>query len=220
MAVSGIETILANQTPVKTDADKAGALGKDSFMKLLVTQLQHQDPMNPMENTEFTAQLAQFSQLEALDTMKTSMEQLSQLQSSINNIQSLSFIGKKVSAVGNAIEFSGSPVDLAFDLDGPASSVAVSVYDAKGSLVTTMDMGATAKGTASCRWDGRYANGNQAGGGRYTYRVEAKDMNGQAMQAKTYAQGTVSGVRYDKGVTYLIIGDKQVTISDVEKILG
>lgn len=224
MAVNPMDTILANQNSASsssTSSTKAGgALGKDSFMKLLISQLQNQDPMNPMENTEFTSQLAQFSQLESLDTMKTTMEQLSQLQVSMNNIETLSFIGKKVSAAGNNVEFTGNAVDLGYTLKANANGVKVAIVNADGTTVRTIEKGATTSGNQTIAWDGKDNNGNTVETGRYTYQVQAYDTSGNALSATTYATGTVTGVRYDNGTTYLIIGDKEVTISDVQKIIG
>lgn len=220
MAISGLDSILANQAPMVTSETKSSVLGKDAFLKLLITQLQYQDPMNPVENTEFTSQLAQFSQLELLNQMGTSMEQLSQLQGSINNIQALSFIGKQVSAIGNVVEYTGNQIDLGFDIDENAADVTIGIFDKDGAQVKTIAMGPATQGNVHCLWDGKDDAGNPVANGQYQYRVQATNFDGKTIAAKTYATGTVTGVRYDKGTTYLIIGDKEFTISDVEKILG
>ncbi|MBN1635922.1 MAG: flagellar hook assembly protein FlgD [Deltaproteobacteria bacterium] len=222
MSIVGIDSILANQTPVISEQETTGAdeLGKDQFFKLLVTQLQYQDPLNPVENTEFTAQLAQFTSLELLDNMSTNMEQLGQLQGSINNIQALTFLGKQVSASGNIVDYAGDEVGIDFELEGDASEVAVHIFTDSGSLVKTIDVGTTAQGDVRCTWDGTDSSNHPVASGRYTYKVEAVDQEGYNVGATTYATGTVTGVRYDNGITYLIIGDKEVTISEVDKIIG
>jgi len=226
MSVSSVDNILANisssssSSASTTSAGTAagGTLGKDSFMQLLVTQLQYQDPLNPMDNTQFTAQLAQFSQLEAMENMNTTMEAMAVLQSSMNNIQALSFIGKTVNAAGNTVEYSGSAVDLGYTLADKANTVRMSVWDENGTKVRTIESGAAPAGNNTLAWDGRDDNGNICASGNYTYYVSAYDGSGRAVSATTYASGTVTGVRYDNGLTYLIIGDKEVAISDVEKI--
>jgi len=220
MAISGLDAILANQAPMATGETKSSVLGKDSFLKLLITQLKYQDPMNPVDNTEFTSQLAQFSQLELLTDMGTNIEQLNQLQGSLNNMQSLSFIGKTVSAVGNVVEYTGNQIDLGFDIDESAADVTIGIFDKDGAQVKTIAMGPATQGNVHCPWDGKDDAGNPVANGQYTYRVQATSFDGKTIAARTYATGTVTGVRYDKGITYLIIGDKEVTISDVEKILG
>jgi len=222
MSAIGLDSILANQGSVEasSSAVSSSTMGKDTFLKLLVTQLQYQDPLNPVENTEFTAQLAQFTQLETLTDMGDSLEMMSSLQGSINNIQTLSFIGKQVSAQGNTLHYTGNDVQIDFSLDNNAADVAVSIYTPEGTRVRTMELGEVSAGNCSCSWDGIDGNGDAAAAGRYTFIIEAIDYNGQPVNTKSYAMGEVTGVRYEDGVTYLIIGDKEVTISDVDKITG
>jgi len=226
MSVSAVDSILANISPSssssKTSASTAagGTLGKDSFMQLLVTQLQYQDPLNPMDNTEFTAQLAQFSQLEALENMETTMETMNQLQASLNNMQALSFIGKTVNATGNTVEYGGSAVELGYTLDHAANTVRMSIWNEDGKKVRTIESGVAPAGNNTITWDGRDDDGNTCENGNYTYYVSAYDGKGDAVSASTYASGTVTGVRYDNGTTYLIIGDKEITISDIQQIRG
>ena len=224
MSDTSIDSILANisstssSTSTSSSSAAGGTLGKDSFMQLLVTQLQYQDPLNPMDNTEFTAQLAQFSQLESLENMSTTLEALAVLESSLNNIQAVSFIGKTVNANGNTVEYDGSAVQLGYSLDDDATTVRVSIYNEDGEKVRTLEYGSTAEGSQSVTWDGNDDDGNACGSGTYSYYVNAYDVEGDAISATTYASGTVTGVRYENGLTYLIIGDKEVAISDVEKI--
>jgi flagellar basal-body rod modification protein FlgD len=66
----------ADTGSVAAPAAKPDALGKDAFLSLLVTQLQHQDPLDPQDNSEFLAQLAQFTSLESLQQIKDDMAAL------------------------------------------------------------------------------------------------------------------------------------------------
>ncbi|MBN2297488.1 MAG: hypothetical protein JXM72_02785 [Deltaproteobacteria bacterium] len=222
MSAIGLDSILANQGSVDatTSAASSSAMGKDTFLKLLVTQLQYQDPLNPVENTEFTAQLAQFTQLETLTDMGESLDQMSYLQGSINNIQTLSFLGKQVSAQGNTLNYTGSDVGIDFTLDESAADVVVNIYTEEGTRVRSMELGQAAAGNVTLSWDGTDGNGEAVASGRYTFTIEAIDYNGQPVNTKSYTMGEVTGVRYEDGITYLIIGDKEVTISDVDKISG
>lgn len=222
MSAIGLDAIQANQGSLdaSTQAQESGAMGKDTFLKLLVTQLQYQDPLNPVENTEFTAQLAQFSSLEALTDMSESINQMSSLQGSLNNIQALSFIGKEVSAQGNIIHYGGEDVGINFSLDKSAADVMVHIYTEEGIHVRSIGIGEAASGDLEYVWNGTDDSGQAVDSGRYTFIVEAVDYNGQPVSSTSYALGEVTGVRYDEGITYLIIGDKEVTISDVDKISG
>ena len=173
-----------------------------------------------MENTEFTAQLAQFSSLEALTDMSESINQMSFLQGSLNNIQALSFIGKEVSAQGNILHYDGEDVGINFSLDEDSADVKVHIYTQNGTRVRTIDIGEASNGDLEYTWNGTDDSGEAVGSGRYAFTVEAVDYNGQSVSSTSYALGEVTGVRYDDGITYLIIGDKEVTISDVDKISG
>jgi flagellar basal-body rod modification protein FlgD len=191
---------------------------KNMFLTLLVKQLQYQDPLNPMENTEFTAQLAQFSQLETMSDMKASMDKMSTLQASVNNIQALAFIGKQVDAKGNTLQFSGQPTNFNITLEDKAAQVKVTLYDSDGSPVRSMITKNAPKGDVACTWDGKGDDGATVSNGKYYYTIEATGYDGSAVATTSYAKGLVTGVRYDSGNIYLEVGDKEVTLSDVNKI--
>jgi flagellar basal-body rod modification protein FlgD len=225
MSTIGLDTILANQTAV--DQASSSYLSQDKvteqknmFLKLLVKQLQYQDPLNPMENTEFTAQLAQFSQLEKLTTMSNNIEQMAKFQNSMNSMQAVLYIGKQVSASGNTINYSGGESVISFKLESNASAVNVKIYNSEGTVVRTIEVGNALAGDISCTWDGKDINGESLSQGTYYFGIEATDYNGAAVNATTYTNGTVTGVRYDSGMIYLEVGDKEVSLSQINKISG
>ena len=100
MSITPIDSS-AVSTETQTSAS-AEILGKDDFLNLLVAQLQHQDPLNPAESTEFTAQLAQFSSLEQLSNINDNLKNMELFQTSVTNSQAVSYIGKEITAKGNA----------------------------------------------------------------------------------------------------------------------
>ena len=222
MATIGLDNILATQSAA--DATSKNALKdkiseqKNMFLTLLVKQLQYQDPLDPVKNTEFTAQLAQFSQLETMTDMKKSMDKMSTLQTSVNNIQALSFIGKQVEAKGNTVQFSGQAANLTITLEDKAAQVKVTLYNSEGSPIRSMITKNAPKGDVACTWDGKGDDGETVGNGKYHYSIEATGYDGKAIATTSYAKGLVTGVRYDSGNIYLEIGDKEVSIADVNKI--
>ncbi len=222
MSTVGMDSILANQGSVSggTASATAKSLGKDDFLRLLVKQLQYQDPLNPVENTDFTAQLAQFTSLETLSNIDENISQLGILQNSINNMNAVSFIGKQVNAQGNILNYTGTDLNIDFSLDALAAAVRVNIYAEDGTLVRTIEGTNVQEGNVQYVWDGTDHDGEQVGGGRYRFSIEAVDYEGNAVGTTSYAAGLVTGVRYDKGVTYLIIGDKEVNIADIDKIQG
>ena len=223
MAV-GLDSILATQSAADA-ASKNGAKDKiaeqkNMFLNLLVKQLQYQDPLNPVENTEFTAQLAQFSQLESLSEMNGNIEEMTQFQNSMNSMAAVSFIGKQVNASGNAINYSGGESSIDFNLEGNASEVTVTIYNSAGSVVRTIGMNTVQQGDITCSWDGRNNNGESVSPGKYYFTVKATDFNGAAVKTSTYANGTVTGVKFENGTIFLQVGDKEVTLADITKITG
>ena len=101
----------AGATTTTTTASAKNVLGKDDFLKMMIAQLKHQDPMNPMDGTAFTAQLAQFSSLEQLQNVNTQLTSFTKQQQALGNSQAVNLIGKQVLAKGNTVSVDGSPVD-------------------------------------------------------------------------------------------------------------
>ncbi len=194
-------------------------LGKDDFLTLLITQLQNQDPLNPTDSTEYTAQLAQFSSLEQLSNINQNLEYLQLFQASINNAQAVSFIGKEITALGDAIQVKEGVADACeFELTADAGGVIVNIYNDAGNLVKTIDQGAMEAGRQTVVWDGTDQNGNQMQDGDYTFEIMAVDANDQDVKAITYTSGVVSGVTFIDGTTYFIIENQKIPIADIIEV--
>ena len=218
MAISALSAVSGGTTTAETSTSRA-SMGKEAFLTLLITQLQHQDPLNPADSTEFTAQLAQFSSLEQLSNVNENLASLKLYQASINNAQAVSFIGKEIVSTGNSVEArSGQPVACEFELAKPAQKVVVSVYDATGAFVKDVVATGLAAGRQTVSWDGRDRNGNTAPDGTYTFEVQAEGSGKEAVAATTYTRGVVTGVSFQDGVTYLTVGKRRVAIGDVVQV--
>lgn len=198
-------------------------LGKDDFLRLLVTQLQNQDPLNPLQGTEFVSQLAQFSSLEQLTNINGALEQNLQasqaMTQSIGNSLAATLVGKEVRASANGLQYDGtSTVSLGYTLPADVSSVDVKIYNQAGALVRTIDgLGGNA-GDNSFTWDGKNDVGQSLGAGAYTFTVEAKDEAGNAVTASPYMVGKVSSIRFRSDGTYFVIDGTEIPISDVLEI--
>jgi flagellar basal-body rod modification protein FlgD len=218
-----METSALSSTTGSTASTKAtgtsNTLGKEAFLSLLIAQLQHQDPLNPADSTEFTAQLAQFSSLEQLSNINANLENLELYQASINNAQAVAFIGKDIVSKGNHLEVKGGQAAACeFDLSAAAKRAAVSIYDATGNFVSDLQLTTLKAGKQSVVWDGRDRNGNPVADGNYTFEVQAEGAVGEKLTATTYSKGTVTGVTFEDGVTYLKVGSSKVAIGDVTQI--
>lgn len=218
MAVNAISTVSDSGSAGLTTA--TNDLDKNAFLKLLTTQLQNQDPLNPTDSTQFTAQLAQFSSLEQLSNINSTLNTIQLYQASNNNAQAVGFIGKDIVANGHSIEMtSGQPVSCDYELSAAAKSVVVTIYDATGNFVRDYNQTALAAGKQSLTWDGRDRNGNTVADGAYTFEVQAVDAKGASLHATTFSKGTVTGVTFEDGTTYLITDRTKTAIGDVIQII-
>jgi flagellar basal-body rod modification protein FlgD len=194
-------------------------MGQDTFFQLLLTQLQNQDPFKPMESTDMTAQLAQFSQLEKLDSMNNTLSFLQLYLASLNNAQAVDFIGKEIEARGDSVQLSeDSSASLNYELVESASSVTIKIYDENMQLIKTVEQTSQDTGKHEWLWDGKDKEGNQVEAGTYTFEVSATDVEGEEVAVMTYFRGTVTGVTFEDGITYLMLGEQKVAIGDVIKV--
>jgi flagellar basal-body rod modification protein FlgD len=221
MQVNGVDATVSTAQDVLRNP--TSVLGKDDFLKLLTVQLQNQDPMSPMENTELVAQLAQFSSLEQLENMAGSLRDNLDLNllltQMLNNTAAAGLIGKQIVASGNQVALTAEgSADLTFDLAEDAAAVKVSIMDETGTVVRTIEAEGLEAGRSVLNWDGTDEAGHKVAGGKYTFKVEASDSDGQAVAATTLVLGEVAGVRYKDGQAMLLVGTMEVGIGDIIEI--
>jgi len=216
--VSGIG---ATQFPASTSPQ--GILGKDDFLKLLVTQLQNQDPLNPMDGTQFASQLAQFTSVEQLSnintTLQSNMDASKLLNQSISNALSTTVIGKEVRATGGSFNYPGNgSMQLGYTLPSAAASAQVKILDQNGAVIRTIEGTGVAAGDTPVKWDGLTDTGAQAGAGTYRLQVNAADSNGKALTATPYFYGLVTGVRFKSTGTVFVVGGMEINLSDILEV--
>jgi flagellar basal-body rod modification protein FlgD len=218
MTIFGLDNVASRGGQTATTA--SDGMGKNDFLRLLVVQLQAQDPLNPMDATAFTAQLAQFSSLEQLQNMNSTLTGIGTSQTVLTNSQAVGFIGKNVTAVGDRIQVTqGRSEPLHFSLREDSSGVYVKIYDAEGNFIRNIDCGGMAVGQQSVNWDGRNTLGNTVPDGGYHFEVKAVNQNNQPVQTVTFTQGTVSGVNYKDGRAYLITEGQEIPLGNIVKVM-
>ncbi len=217
MDIGGVGTAAAAEYGAKASS-KEDTIGKDAFLKLLVVQLENQDPLNPMDSTEFVAQLAQFSSLEGITNLGVSMEKMASSVSSMQNLSTSSLIGRNVMVEGNGLEYTGAPVLFGYDLEESAASVTISIYNDNSRLVRQVELGPADYGDYSFIWDGTDDNGLGVATGFYTFDVEPRDADGETVAATRYAAGVVSSVTFEGSTAMLTVGGKTITQDKIKEI--
>lgn len=216
---------VASSTANTAAATGKSKLGKDDFMKLMIAQLKYQDPMNPQSGAEYASQLAQFSSLEQLTNMNSSLETSInanlQLSQSVNNTMTAALIGKEVKLGVSSIKYNKEEsVKIGFNLASEASTVSVKVYDKDGVLVRTFEPTDKSTGDHTIEWDFKDENGNKVNVGDYTFKVEAKNLQGADLTVGSWMQGIINGIRFGENGTRLVIGNSEYGLSDVSEIFN
>lgn len=200
----------SNQNSAANEIEKS--LGKDAFLKMLLAQIQYQNPLEPMENTEFTAQLAQFSSLEQLNSLNKEFSSLSATIDSQKNIILSNLVGKEVEVEGNKIKVTDGVISpISFDLKREAQKVEITISDKNGPVVRKITLGKTETGRHDIVWDGKNLQNQPVANGTYTFRVTAYDENNNPVSSSTILSGNVDGLIFKEGLPYLEISGMQVS---------
>lgn len=171
------------------NAKDASSLGLDTFLKLMVTQLNNQDPSNPVDNGQFLGQIAQFGTVSGLDQLNQQFTGLSSALTSGQALQAGSLVGRQVLApIDTGRLNAGGSIRGQAELDASARDVVVSITDQAGQLIKEMRLGAQQSGTVSYTWDGTSDQGGYATPGLYNVRVQAQRGDaGEDLQTQLFA---------------------------------
>jgi flagellar basal-body rod modification protein FlgD len=198
---------------------KTTGMNKDDFLKLLVTQLKSQDPMNPQDSSAFVAQLAQLTQVEQTYNINTNLQNLLSSQNNVSSMSAMSLIGKNITTQGSQVVLTeGSQPSLGFTLPSDATNLALQIKDATGKTVRTLNQGAASAGVNSINWDGMTDNGQPAPAGTYTFAVSGHDATGQAISGTTLFRGRVTGVNLEGDIPVLTVNGIYVPLTSVLEV--
>lgn len=176
-----------------SSATKTSADLQNSFLKMLTTQLQNQDPLNPMDNAQMTSQLAQISTLEGIQGLNSTLTSLLSSYNTSQALQASGAIGSSVLIEGDKLALASGKAQGGVSLPSAADSVVLTIKNSAGAVVQTQQLGKQAAGTVAFTWDGKNASGTQLADGKYTFSVEASS-NGTKVAATPIQLGTVSAV--------------------------
>ena len=215
-----------NEQDIKYETrEDHSTLKRDDFMKLFVKQLQYQDPLNPMKSAEMASQVAQFNMVDLMYKNNTAMEGMA---SALNTSASVS----AVSLLGHGVEYQGSELYIGDDgprpfyIQAPDTGIAsgsLTIKDAGGRVVKSIDLGAAEPGTRTrLDWDGTDSAGNELPEGTYHVSIEAQDLNGNDIDIQTLTTGTVSGIdNAQDGLPRILIKDGPVIkFNEIKSVHG
>jgi flagellar basal-body rod modification protein FlgD len=174
------------QASASTSSTAAGqTLTQNDFLQLLTAQLEHQDPLNPMTGDQFATELAQFSTATGIQS----------LQMSLGTQSAVALVGHSVAVNGNSVILgqSGSATG-AFNLSAAASNVTVTIADAAGNPVSSLNLGPMTAGSQTFSWTGAGTSGSRLTSGAYNFSVKATGAGGSSVSVTPYAVVPVTGV--------------------------
>lgn len=217
-SINGLST--PGAAPSSLTPQGSSRLGKDEFLKLLVTQLSNQDPLSPVDNQAFIAQLAQFATVEQQSQMNSTLESLVMAQASANQTNIANLVGKNVTFTSNDVVLGATgDVELSGRLSAEATRLNAIVKDANGKVVRTITLnGQQRAGEIGLPWDGRDEQGKRLAPGTYNVTFTAADVTGKTVDVSTNGRGRVSGVSFADGVPQLVVNGVRVRLSDVLEV--
>lgn len=202
-----------------SDASGSAANTQDRFLKLLVTQMKNQDPLNPMDNAQVTSQMAQLSTVSGIDKINATLKALSDNMSAGQSMSATSMIGHGALVPGSSVELKEGKGLAGVDLAQSADAVKVQIKDGANNIVRTIQLGAQKQGVIPLVWDGKNDMGDDLPDG--PYKISAELISGdKTMPANTLAFGPVNGVVPGSGGAKLDVGGLgSFNLADVKQVV-
>ncbi|HKJ89147.1 MAG TPA: flagellar hook capping FlgD N-terminal domain-containing protein, partial [Gammaproteobacteria bacterium] len=221
-----MNSILGSATSGSTQTSGTGGLSqydpsqqRQIFLKMLVTQMENQNPLDPMKNKEMMSQMAQFSGVEQQIKSNDLLSQLVNQKQQGHSMQAVGLLGKQVWVKGEPALSTTDGQSHAFRFDlkdgGPMQA---KVTNSAGQVVRTMDLGARGAGVSQATWDGKTDSGLAAPTGTYQIQVSRTDVQ-DAKPQSVQIRSTVQEVRYpDSGTQVGINGGRFVAFDKVAAV--
>ena len=202
-----------------TNAQKTLSSNFDTFLTLLTTQLQNQDPLEPMDSTQFTQQLVQFSQVEQQINSNKNLESLIALTKSQTATNAVSYLGKSLTLTDGTAALINGQTQWTYTVPNTAATTKLVITDSQGHAVYATT-GATDRGSHVFAWDGKNSTGTQVPDGTYKLIVVETAADGSAINSSVSSQGTIGEVDLAGSEPTLIIGTMRVPLSEATRISG
>jgi flagellar basal-body rod modification protein FlgD len=188
-----------------------------SFLQLLTTQLQNQNPLDPLDTNQFTQQLVEFAGVQQQLNTNSSLSTLVTLEQTAQSTQALNFVGKTATVNGNTAALTNS--SATWDLNVPSNStMTITIANSSGQTVYTGNYSANAGNNQPFTWNGQGNDGRQWPDGQYTLTATAADSAGNSVGVTTNVQGVVSSVDLTQSPPLLTINGQTYTVSQIKGI--
>lgn len=185
----------------------------NTFLTMLTTQLQHQDPLSPLDTSQFTQQLVSFSEVEQQINTNKNLQQLIQLQNTNEAISAAPLVGQAIQFDSATAPLASGAAGFSYNLPSNASATNLLVEDASGNVIYST-AGKITAGKHDFVWNGQTSAGLQLpDGGQYTLKVVATDAAKNPITATVSAYGTVDGVNISNNVATLDLSGLSVPLS-------
>ncbi|MDY6920613.1 MAG: flagellar hook assembly protein FlgD [Pseudomonadota bacterium] len=226
MAINGVQAnSVLDELSIRKQQEENGKseskADKDMFMRLLLAQIENQDPLKPTDQTDFVAQLAQFSSLEGIQNLRSSVEDIGSMYRSSQALQATALVGREVLVPGQIgyLEQGGS-ISGVIDAEQASGDVMMLVRDASGQLVASRDLGNVGSAETPFSWDGTDNVGNPLPAGAYSVSIEGT-LNGEneALTTSMYSRvNSVSIVDNQGGMLLNLNGIGQVESTKIQEV--
>ena len=210
-----------NASTAQAAASNAGpalAGNFNDFLKLLTTQLQHQDPTSPLDPNQFTQELVQFASVEQQINTNTSLSTMISLQQTQQAASALTFIGATVAVSGKTAELANGTANWSYSVTQPATAT-INISNASGQVVYTTSQ-SVQPGAQSFTWNGVDRQGTTWPSGAYTISVSAVGANNQSVPVTTGVQGVVTGVNVSQSPPTLTVGGQSYALNQITQVLS
>ncbi len=199
-----------------TDAASLGG-SLDSFLQLLITQLQNQDPLDPVDTNQFTQQLVQFTEVEQTVKMNDHLETLINLSAASTITNVVGYIGKEITGSGSVSDLQNGVASWQYSVPASSDDALFTVADADGNIVFSQSQSIPA-GPGSFVWNGQTTGGGTAPAGAYQLSIRATDASGNLLDASTSFTGIVDGVDMSSSEVLLTSGTRTIKLDEVISI--
>jgi flagellar basal-body rod modification protein FlgD len=214
MFLNGVSSTTPSAGPQATQDRKQLDEDLNKFLTLLVTQLQHQDPLEPLDAHEFTAQLVQFASVEQQIQQSGHLETLIAQQNVAQATSAASWLGKTVEAQGTSLPLIDGQARASYTLAEPAADTTITIKDAQGRVVYSADSSGK-PGRNVFEWDGTTTSGSRLADGGYTLQVDARRRDGSPIEATTTVFGLVTAASFADGTSRLHLGDLELPLDRI-----